>query len=307
LTKLLALGLLLVFYFKIVGVFSIKFKKEIWTMLLKEAPIFMGIAIFSTIHLNVDMILLSKLTGVLSVGIYGAALRINQMCVIVPMAFSLAILPIFSRHFGYGLESLREKTELSIRYVLIVCLPMATGMILLANKVIFLIYGYKFARSVLILQLMAPSLIPYSLVLILAQTLIAANYQGLDMKINMVAATMATVLNYILIQHFAEIGAVMANIITIVIFLVLQLSFVNQNLFSLKLVEISKKPFLAAIGMGFLTYLLRDFNMFLNIAISALVYFGLLFFLKALYPEEIATIKSMGQKIGQYSFNFIRR
>jgi O-antigen/teichoic acid export membrane protein len=307
LTKLLALGLLLVFYFKVVGVFSIRFKKDVWAMLLKEAPTFMGIAIFSTIHLNVDMILLSKLAGVLSVGIYGAALRINQMCVIIPMAFSLAILPIFSRHFGYGLESLREKTELSIRYVLIVCLPMAIGMILLADKVIFLIYGHKFAQSVFILQLMAPSLIPYSLVLILAQTLIAANYQGLDMKINLVAAAMATALNYILIQRFAEIGAVMANIITIVVFVILQLLFVTKNLFPVQLVQISKKPLLAATGMAFVTYLLREFNMFLNIVISAVAYFALLFCLKGLYPEEIATIKSVGQKIGQRSFNYIRR
>ncbi|MGO8823221.1 MAG: flippase [Desulfomonilaceae bacterium] len=307
LTKCFALGLLLFFYFRVIGIFSVRLRKDVWTMLLKEAPTFMGIAIFSTIQLNVDTILLSKLASISSVGIYGAATRINQMCVIIPLAFSMAILPTFSRHFDYGLKSLREKTELSIRYVLIVCLPMAIGMILLADKIIFLIYGHKFAQSIFILQLMAPSLIPYSLVLILAQTLIAANYQGLDMKINMVAAAMATVLNYILIQHFAEIGAVMANIITIVVFVILQLLFVTKNLFPVQLVQISKKPLLAAIGMAFVTYLLREFNMFLNIVISAVTYFALLFCLKGLYPEEIATIKSVGQKIGQHSFNYIRR
>ena len=123
----------------------------------------------------------------------------------------------------------------------------------------------------------------------------------------MVAAAMATVLNYILIQHFAEVGAVMANIITIVVFLVLQLLFFTKNLFPVQLLQISKKPFLAAIGMALVTYLLREFNLFLNIIISALAYCGLLFCLKGLYPEEIATIKSVGQKIGQRSFNYIRR
>ena len=54
LTKLLALGLASVFLFQSCRVFSIKFKKDVWTMLLREAPTFMGIAIFSTIHLNVD-------------------------------------------------------------------------------------------------------------------------------------------------------------------------------------------------------------------------------------------------------------
>lgn len=107
-TKFFALALLVVFYLKAIGAFSIKLRKDVWTMLVKESPIFMGIAFFSTVHLNIDTILLSKLASVSSVGIYGAAIRIYQMCVIIPMAFSMAILPTLSKHFGHGLENLRE-------------------------------------------------------------------------------------------------------------------------------------------------------------------------------------------------------
>ena len=241
LTKFLALGVLAFFYLKVIGNFAIKFKKSVWSLLLKQAPVFMGIAICSTIHLNIDTILLSKLSGVISVGIYSAASRINQMTVIVPMAFSMAMLPIFSRHFGYGLENLREKTELSLRLVLIACLPMVAGVILLADKIIFLIYGSKFEQSILILQLIAPFLIPYSIILILAQTLIAANYQSIDLKLNMVAALLATVLNYVLIKPYAEYGAVMANMVTIIIFMALQLWFVLKLLFPLDFRRISTK------------------------------------------------------------------
>lgn len=303
LTKFFALGLLLFFYFKVAGVFSFRLRKDVWTMLLKESPTFMGIAVFSTIHLNVDTILISKLASVSSVGIYGAASRINQMCVILPMAFSMAILPTLSRHFGYGIENLREKTELSIRYVLIVCLPTVAAMILLAEEIIFLIYGEKFTQSVFILQLIAPSLIPYSLVLILAQTLIAANYQSLDLKINMVAALMITVLGYILIKPLAELGAVIANIITIVVFLILQLVFISRNLFPIDLVQHLKKPLLATAGMAVVTYALLEVNLALDIVVSTIVYFGLLFFLKEMYPEEIDMIKSTVKR----SFNFMNR
>lgn len=300
--KFFALAVLILFYLKVIGAFSIKLRKDVWTMLLKESPIFMGIAIFSTIHLNVDTILLSKLASVASVGIYGAATRINQMCVILPMAFSMAILPTLSRHFSYGLENLREKTELSIRYVLIVCVPTAVGLLLLADKIIFLIYGEKFTQSVLILQLVSPSLIPYSLVLILAQTLIAANYQNVDLKINVVAAVLAIVLNYFMIQHFAEIGAVMANVITIIVFLILQLVFIARNLFQVYLVQLIKKPLLATVGMAIVTYAFRDTNFFLNVLISAIVYFALLFFLKGMYPEEIAIIRNVIKR----SCNFMK-
>ncbi len=302
LTKFFALGLLLFFYLKVIGVFSVRLRKDVWTMLMKESPTFIGIAIFSTIQLNVDTILLSKLASVSSVGIYGAATRINQMCIILPTAFSMAILPTLSRHFGYGSENLREKTELCIRYILIVCLPMTLGLILLADKIIFLIYGQKFAQSVFILQLMAPYLIPYSLVLILAPTLIAANYQSLDLKINMVAAFMVTVLGYVLIKPFAEIGAVIASLITIIAFLILQLVFIAKNLFPLRLIQHIKKPILATLGMAIVTYFFRDSNLFFNILISAIVYFALVFLLKGIYPEEIDMIKSFIKR----SCNFMK-
>lgn len=306
-TKFVALGILIFFYLRVVGNFAIKFKRSVWTLLLQQSPVFMGIAIFSTIHLNIDMILLSKLASVSCVGIYAAASRINSICVIVPMAFSMAMLPIFARHFGYGLENLREKTELSLRLVLIACLPMALGMIFLSDKIINLIYGARFTDSVLILKLIAPILIPYSMVLILAQTLIAANYQKLDLELNMVAAILATVLNYILIRPFAAIGAIIANFLTILAFVVLQILFISRTLFPVDLWKISFKPVIAAAGMGIFTYLARDMNMFLNIAISALLYFGIFFCIKGFYPEEIAILKSVGQKIGQNSFNYFRR
>jgi O-antigen/teichoic acid export membrane protein len=304
LTKFFALGLLLFFYFKVIGVFHVKFNKDVWKMLIKESPIFVGIAIFSTIHLNIDTILLSKLASVSSVGIYGAATRLNQICIIIPMAFSMAILPTLSRHFGYGLENLREKTELSIRYVLIACLPTAAGLLLLADKIIFLIYGAKFTQSVFILQLVAPVLIPYSLVLILAQTLIAANFQRLDMKINMVAAVIATVLNYTLIQRFAEIGAVIAYVVTITSFLALQVVFITRNLFPLHLVQLIKRPLLATLGMAMVTYFFRDNNIFCNVLISAIVYVVFLILLKVMSAEEIAITKSI---VRGYTAKFLDR
>lgn len=306
LTKFLALGILVYFYIRVIGNFELRFKRSVWTLLVKQSPVFMGIAICSTIHLNIDTIMLSKLADISSVGIYSAAARINQMNVIIPMGFSMAILPIFSRHFGYGLENLQEKTLLSLRLVMIVCLPMVVGVIVLADKIILLIYGPKFYQSILILKLIAPILIPYSMILILAQTLIAANYQQVDFKINLVAALIATASNYILILPFAEYGAVMANMITILIFLGLQLLFIFKKLFPLDLMGIATKPFLAAIGMAFLTYIAREINLFLNVALSAIVYSVLLIVVKGLHPQEIAIIKNVGLNIGQRCINYIR-
>ena len=289
-SKLVGVCLLLILYFKAVGVLSFEPKKNVMTMLLKQSPVFLGIAIFSSIYVNVDIILLSKLASVSSVGIYSAASKISQLSAVVPVAFSMALLPTFSRDFVHGLDSLRAKTELSIHYVLIICFPLVGGLIVLAEKLIFLIYGLEFGRSAFILQLMAPSLIPYSLMLILAQTLIAANYQRIDLVINVVAACLATCLNYVLIPKFVEIGAVLAGICTLLTFLSLQIRFITRNMFPLKLIQLSIKPFLASLGMIFVTYWLRETNLLINYLISTMAYFTLLIFLKGLSPDEMAVI-----------------
>jgi O-antigen/teichoic acid export membrane protein len=296
--KILALGLLLLFYLKLLGFTRIQLRKRVWTMFLKESPTFMGIAFFSTVYGNIDVILLSKLASVSAVGIYGAAVRLQLMCVIIPLGFSLAILPTFSRHFGWGTESLREKAELSIRYVLIIAIPMAIGVTLLADKFIFLIYGDKFVKSVLVLQIMAPSLIPYSLTLILAQTLIAANYQKIDLHINMLLALVSSFLNYFLIQRFEELGAVVTSLTCSLLFLICQVIFIEKTLFRLKLLHSMKKPLIAGILMGLITFSLHETNLFLNVFVSVVVYFGLIFYLKALGEDEMTIIKGLIHKIG---------
>lgn len=286
LTRVLGLGLLLIFYLNTIGILRVKLDRNVWAMLLKGSPTFLGIAIFSSIYLNIDVILLSKLANVSSVGIYSAASKINQLCVIVPTALSFAVLPTFSRSFVHGLDSLRKKTELSIHYILVICLPLTAGIIVLANRLIFLIYGQEFAGSAPILRLIAPSLVFYSLTLILSQALIAANYQRIDLAINIVAAILAVGLNCILIPRFAEFGAALAGVFTVLIFAILQIIFVIRNMFTVRLIQIAIKPLLASIGMVIVTYALRDTNLLTNYLISTLVYLAFLVFLKGLYPPS---------------------
>ncbi len=286
LARVLGLGLLLIFYLNTIGILRVKLDRNVWAMLLKGSPTFLGIAIFSSIYLNIDVILLSKLANVSSVGIYSAASKINQLCVIVPTALSFAVLPTFSRSFVHGLESLRKKTELSIHYILVICLPLTAGIIVLANRLIFFIYGQEFAGSAPILRLIAPSLVFYSLTLILSQALIAANCQRIDLAINIVAAILAVGLNCLLIPRFAEFGAALAGVFTVLIFAILQIIFVIRNMFTVRLIQIVIKPLLASIGMVIVTYALRDTNLLTNYLISTLLYFAFLVFLKGLYPPS---------------------
>jgi len=264
-----------------------RFDREIWRLLARQSATFASIAVFSTIHLSIDQIMLSKLKTIDSVGIFSAADRLLSICKTLPLAFSSALLPFIAKVFSSGTEPLRDLVIKSLNYMLLLVVPMAVGTFVLADQFIGLVYGQKFTAAGPVLRLHILSLIPFSMVFVMAQVLIATDNQAVDLRINNVAALINVILNFIFIPPLAEIGAVLATLLTIMVFNYLQNRYISRHLFRISLLEAGGKAFLASLAMGAVTYLLRDWNLFLNIAVSAAVYTCLAIMLKAFSPRKI--------------------
>lgn len=289
-SRIFGLGVMLSFYVRTFGRPSWKYNREIWRMLSSQSATFASIAIFSTIHVSIDQILLSKLKSIESVGIYSAADKLLTICKTLPVAFASALLPVLTRASASGEDEFREILTKSLGYILLVILPIVVGTVVLADKFIGLIYGQKFALAGPVLQLHILSLVPFSMVFILAQALIATDNQAVDLKINIAAAIINFVLNLAFIPSLAEIGAVLATLLTIIIFNQLQNLYIKRRLLKISFIGLYVKPLLASLTMGLVTYILREWNIFLNIGVSALVYIGMVLMVKALSPEEIRWI-----------------
>lgn len=279
--------LIFVFYVRVLGMPGMTLDREILRLLARESATFLSIAIFSTLHLSLDQIMLSKLKSVESVGVYSAADRLLHMCKMLPLAFSAAMLPLFTKEFVSGLQFLRAPVIQSLKYVSLGTLPIVVGTVVLADGFILLIYGEEFHSSILVLRLHIVSLIPFSIAYILAPVLIATNNQVVDLKINIFAAVINFFLNLALIPVLAEIGAVLATLITIIVFNELQIRYVRQHLFSIPLAAFMGRAALASVCMGAVTYVLRDWNLLSNIGISAMVYSLLVVLFRAVSLEEI--------------------
>ena len=292
-TRVFGAALLFGLFVKVHGMPGWQVRPEIWRSLVRHAPTFASIAIFATIHLSIDTIMLSKLKSIESVGVYSAADRLLDITKMLPIAFAAALLPFFTKEFSGGVERLRGLASDSLRYVLLGALPLVVGTVIIADQIITFIYGEKFLASIPVLRLHIVSLIPFSMAYILAQVLIATDNQKVDLTINIIAAGINIVLNYLLIPHFAEMGAVAATLVTIIIFHQLQYRYIRRHLFSVAFMEPASKAVAAAALMGAVTYALRDLNLFLNIGISGLTYLLLVYLLKALSPDEIVFLKSL--------------
>ncbi len=292
-SRVFGLALMFYLYVRVLGMPSGRYDREIWRVLAREAPTFTSIAIFSTIHLSLGTIMLSKLKSIESVGIFSAADRLLAICKMFPVAFASALLPFFTKRFGAGREDLQKLSTETLRYVLLGTLPVVVGTIILAENIIITIYGVKFAAAGRILMVHMISLVPFSTVYILAQVLIATDNQRVDLTINIVAAVAIFVLNLILIPHFAEMGVVLATLVTIIIFNQLQYWYIKKRLFSLPLTEMAGKAVAASLAMGAFTYAIREWNLFLNVALSALVYCVVVVLLRGVSREEIGIIAGL--------------
>jgi O-antigen/teichoic acid export membrane protein len=291
-TRFLCLSILTYSYIRVLGKPGCSLDPEIWRILAREAPTFTSIAIFSTIHLSLDSIMLSKLKSLDSVGIYSAADRLLAICKTFPIAFASALLPFFTRARLGGLKDLQGEVQNTLRYLMALLIPIVIGTMVLANDFILMIYGAKFAGAGQVLRYHIISLLPFSTVFLLAQVLISTDNQRIDLIINIVAALVNFVLNFMLIPRFAEMGAVIATLTSIVIFNQLQYIYLKKFLFPLSFFSIAYKPLVAAVGMGIVTYLLRDFNLLLSVAVSAIIYGALLLMLKAITYEELIFLAS---------------
>jgi O-antigen/teichoic acid export membrane protein len=291
-TRFFGLALLFTFYVRVFGFPRGRFHAEIMRLLLREAPTFTSIAIFATLHLNLSQIMLSKLQDLHAVGIFSAADRLLGICVTMPVAFGSALLPSMTRKHVEGIEGLKSLTSDSLRYMYLMNLPIVLGTFVLADQIIHLIYGVKFAASGEVLRIHIFSLIPFSTVYLLAQVLMATDNQRVDLKINILGATLVFLLNLLLIPHFAEMGAVFTTLITIVIFNQLQYWYIRSYLFTISFVGLIWRPLAAALTMALVTYSLSGNSLFLNIGISAVVYLVLIVVFRAISRDELLFMAS---------------
>ena len=90
-----------------------------------------------------------------AVGIYSAANAIIGVVLLVPSALSSAAFPAFSRFAAHSRPDLQNFYQLCFKYLLLLGFPLGLGLILVADKVILLVYGDKFEHSVAILRILS--------------------------------------------------------------------------------------------------------------------------------------------------------
>lgn len=270
-----------------------------WKRAIKEALPFGLTGTLITMYYWIDSIMLSLMQGNEVVGFYNAAYRVALVLLAIPMAVNGAINPILSQFYTSSRSSLIFVFEKHFKYMLIIGFPIGVGITLLADNIIFFVFGADYVPSVIALQILI-----WSIVLIFARTafervLESANRQMIVTKVFGFCTFLNVILNIVLIPKYSYIGAAVATLITD--FAVFAIIFIWSRKigFSIpnkQLVEVVNKVIPASLLIGVFIVWFKSLSLLLLVPLVTIVYVGVIILIKGISDEDMAIFRKIVRK-----------
>ncbi len=247
--------------------------------------------LLATIFWRIDVWLLRPLAGEASVGLYSVGLKYLDGLNIIPSVFTMAIFPLMSRYARNEGNNLLRAYVLSLRLLVIVCLPIAMATTFLASDLVYFIGGAQylhvpetfrfFGREIhylggsdLALTVIIWS-IPIGFVNSVTQyVLIAVSQQHYLTKAFIIGVIFNIVGNLLVIPSFGYVGAALVTILSEFSLLFPFYYSVKRHVGIVPWPSIFGGPVISAVLMGGTSYLLSwlGLHLWLAVAVGALAY-----------------------------------
>jgi O-antigen/teichoic acid export membrane protein len=268
---------------------------------------FLLMTISNTAFWSANTLMLSKLRSVDDVGVYNAAWRITEILKNLFYSYLIALLPMMSHSFVRSLDDFKRECNVSLKYLAILTVPLATGLSMLAPRIIRLIYGPNFEAAIPVLQVLAWTVCLFSITLVLARVLIASHNQVLDMYSNIAALAINVVLGWLLIQSRGALGAGIATLASLAAFAGLEYGMVTRRLFRPDVVAPLAHTAVASLVMAIALYRLNSLPLAFVIVVGAAIYLVALVCLGTFARAEVRAARELAGAWIDYLPLFVRR
>ncbi|MCL5287980.1 MAG: flippase, partial [Acidobacteria bacterium] len=235
--------------------------------------------ILQVINYNFGAVLLGFLIGATTVGWYSAAYKPVTVALAMPMTYFLGLFPALSKVFTENQDEFRATVSRSLRLTSSLSLPLGVGGAMLAGPIIQLLFGAAYAPAVPVLRILVWTVVLVILRGTLDQTLNAAKYTEVDLRIAMAAAGTNVVFNFVLIPMYGMTGSAIAALVSELVWVVLVTNRTNHYVLPVNLFAYLWRPVLAGLAMAGVLWLGQPIFWMVRAALSVGVYFGILFVL----------------------------
>jgi O-antigen/teichoic acid export membrane protein len=181
-----------------------------WPRLFLDALPF-GVSSISYVFMQrFDTVLMSFVLTDAAVGWYNVPWTLINMILLIAQSIAIAMYPSMVRSHTEDPESLPQVVCQSIKYLLIVCLPIAVGGTVLADRIVITLYGESFANSIPVLQVILWALPSLFLLELLGRVASTLHLERPAARVNVINAIITVMLNVILVPTVGILGAALA-------------------------------------------------------------------------------------------------
>jgi O-antigen/teichoic acid export membrane protein len=246
---------------------------QLLRQILLEARHFALSGLLFQVVARIDVVLLAFLLGTAAAGSYNAAYRIVHLGMFVASVASLALLPLASRLHVSSQEAMRSAFGDVIRFALLLAVPAAAGVALVAAPLIDALYGPGFEASARWLRLLALALACSILKSVFEVFLVASDRQRDRVRMQIIAAAVNALALVVMIPLAGVAGAAMVTTLS---------EGLLAALLGWQLIRLLGRPRLGAravaAGVGTLAFTLPlavwpGLPLWLSIAVAVLLYF----------------------------------
>ena len=253
-------------------------------------------AIFARVYSNADILIVKQYLGEAAAGWYATPYKIAYAFQFIPLALIAPLYPRFSEYFVSHKEKLARTLEQALKYLLVISVPIATGIYLLAHDITLLAFGEEYLASVEPLKIIIFGIIFSYISFPIGAFLNACSRQKTQTAIVGVAMIANIALNILLIPVLGVTGAAASALVTNILLAVLGYAIVPQVV-QIAHAKIIKATIQVAIGAGIMAMAVTTAQQYLQlfwvIAIGAVVYCGVVFFVGIFERGELGELMQM--------------
>ncbi len=260
--------------------------------LVKTSIPFLTYGVLGVIYYRLDTVLLSLYASAAVVGWYGASYRLFDTLVFLPNLVIIAIMyPVFSKLSISSESDLKVAIEKAMNFLLFCGIPIAVAMVAAAPNIIgFLYHRAEFDPSVPVLQFLAPGLVLLYANTVFNTVIMSTKHEKKITVMAAIALVFNLSLNLILIPRLEQNGAALVTSLTELLLFCLSVAFVSRHLLPLGSLRVGLKAIVASLVMAVAIYVLREFNIFVILAVAMPVYVVVATLLGTIPREDIQAL-----------------
>ncbi|MFQ5673226.1 MAG: flippase [Nitrospinales bacterium] len=252
-----------------------------------------GVILFSYIYFRIDSVMLYYLRGDSETGWYSAAFKLVEGVVLLIAGVRGALFPLLSRTYAESSARFQRIWREAARYLLMIGLPAAAGMALLAPRLAILFYGESYEPSGNALRLLALAIPFLCLSDIASYLLVAADRTRKIFRVVGLGALFNIIFNFLLIPRWGLDGAAVATCLTELFVFGVYYKTISQTFAPIGILSLVWRPSASAAGMALILWFCSALPPAGLIPLGAAVYIGTLAALQTFNQHDMAILRGL--------------